>query len=159
MFELKNILVPTDCSELSKDALRIGISFAKKHDAKLVLLYVTSDTPFVGYDNISYLPVEIAQQLQIRLEQGHEKEIGDFWNALYDPDVKVDLLINQGDPFTEIIKFARSNEVDLIIMGTNGRTGIKHILMGSVTEKVVRYSPLPVLTVKHAGQNYDPIES
>jgi len=157
MFDLKNILIPTDCSELSKDALKIGINLAKKYGAKLVLLYVTSDTPFVGYDNISYLPVEIAQQLQGRLEQGHEKELGEFWNSIHDPDVTVDLLVNQGDPFSEIIKFARSNEVDLIVMGTHGRTGLKQILMGSVTEKVVRYSPLPVLTVKHAGQDYDHI--
>ena len=62
-----------------------------------------------------------------------------------------------GEPFTHILKYAKETDMDLIIMGTHGRTGIQHVLLGSVAEKVVRYSPIPVITVKHSKYSYLPL--
>ena len=59
-----------------------------------------------------------------------------------------------GVPFVEIIRYARESEMDLIVMGTHGRTGLGHLLIGSVTERVVRKSPCPVLTVKHPEHEF-----
>ena len=156
--EIKKILIPTDCSELSKDALRIGIDFAKKFDAKLLLLYVANDTSPIALEDLQGLPNEVAQNLRNAAGQRFQRQIEDFWNSLYDSEIKVELEVDTGDPFTQIIKVAKRSETDLIIMGTHGHTGIKHILMGSVAEKVVRYSPFPVLTVKHDEHDYEPYD-
>jgi universal stress protein A len=64
-------------------------------------------------------------------------------------EIEADLTVEYGDPFDEIMRYAKSNKNDIIVMGTHGRTGLMHVLMGSVAEKAVRYSPIPVVTVKH----------
>ena len=67
---------------------------------------------------------------------------------------KTEWLIEEGYPFPRIIEIARKHEVDLIVMGTHGRTGLAHALLGSVAEKVVRKAPCPVLTVKHPEHEF-----
>jgi nucleotide-binding universal stress UspA family protein len=62
--------------------------------------------------------------------------------------------VREGTPFYEIIRFAREGDVDLIVMGTHGHTGLTHVLLGSVTEKVVRKAPCPVLTVRHPEHEF-----
>jgi nucleotide-binding universal stress UspA family protein len=62
--------------------------------------------------------------------------------------------VREGTPFYEIIQFAKEKDIDLIVMGTHGHTGLVHVLMGSVTEKVVRKSPCPVLTVRHPEHEF-----
>jgi nucleotide-binding universal stress UspA family protein len=62
--------------------------------------------------------------------------------------------VREGNPFQEIVQFARDRDVDLIVMGTHGRSGLVHVLMGSVTEKVVRKAPCPVLTVRHPEHEF-----
>jgi nucleotide-binding universal stress UspA family protein len=65
----------------------------------------------------------------------------------------IDSVLLSGNPYAEIIKLAKKEEVDLIVMATHGRTAIEHLLMGSVAEKVLRKSPCPVLTVKKTGHS------
>ncbi len=60
----------------------------------------------------------------------------------------------RGRPFLELIRYARREQMDLIVMGTHGRAGLSHVLMGSVAEKVVRKSPCPVLTIRHPDQRF-----
>lgn len=74
----------------------------------------------------------------------------------YDNDqITIALEIAEGKPFIEIIKAAKNYDVDLIVMGTHGRTGLQHMLIGSVAEKVVRKAPCPVLTVKHPDYEFE----
>jgi nucleotide-binding universal stress UspA family protein len=62
--------------------------------------------------------------------------------------------IREGSPFYEIIRYAKERDIDLIVMGTHGRSGLVHVLLGSVTEKVVRKAPCPVLTVRHPEHEF-----
>ena len=64
------------------------------------------------------------------------------------------IVFREGEPFVEIIRRARKDSVDLIVMGTHGRTGLDHVLFGSTAEKVVRKSPCPVLTVRLPGRRF-----
>lgn len=149
MIIIKNILVPTDCSEISQNALKYAIKFAKQFDAKLILLMVTVSEPLTILNDYGYFSPELHQKLILESDRRAAKDLENFWQQFSNDDVEVELVNLKGDPFTEIVRYAGESEIDIIIMGTHGRTGLKHVFMGSVAEKVVRYSPQPVLTIKH----------
>ncbi len=81
-------------------------------------------------------------------------EIETFWNQFAGYGRKPEVIGLIGDPFDEIIRYSNERAIDMIVMGTHGYTGFKHIFMGSVAEKVVRYSMVPVLTVKQKNFEY-----
>ena len=91
-----------------------------------------------------------------------ERRLAVFAMAALDDLVKRDSLkaiphraeVREGTPFYEIIQFAKENDIDLIVMGTHGHSGLAHVLLGSVTEKVVRKAPCPVLTVRHPEHEF-----
>lgn len=155
MITVKNILVPTDCSDSSVDAAKYAVKFARQFNARLTLLLVTATEPLAVLNDYGYFSPELHQKLVVESAKRAEDQLKEFWQAIADPEIKAELVSVKGDPFTEIIQYAKDNTMDIIIMGTHGHTGIKHILMGSVAEKVVRYSPYPVLTVKQKGYQFD----
>ncbi len=155
MITVNNILVPTDCSESSVDAAKYAVKFASQFKATLTLLLVTATEPLAVLNDYGYFSPELHQKLVIESTKRAEEQLNTFWQSIADPQVEAKLVNVKGDPFTEIIHYAKENTMDIIIMGTHGHTGIKHILMGSVAEKVVRYSPYPVLTVKQKGYKFD----
>lgn len=155
MIKVENILVPTDCSELSKDAVKYAVSFAKRFEANVRLLMVTVSEPITILNDYGYFSPELHQKIVQESDKRAVQELKHFWSEFEDYGVEAELINIKGDPFTEIIRYLKDNPVDLIVMGTHGRTGIKHVLMGSVTEKVVRYSPHPVVTIKHKGFGVD----
>ncbi|MBU3916465.1 universal stress protein [bacterium] len=155
MIKIDNILVPTDCSELSQNAARFAVDFARKFNANLTLLMVTATEALTVLNDYGYFSPELHQKLIIESSSRAESQLKEFWNSVADPDIKANLVNVKGDAFYEIIRYAEEKDIDLIVMGTHGRTGIKHIVMGSVAEKVVRYSPTPVLTIKHAGYKFE----
>jgi nucleotide-binding universal stress UspA family protein len=143
MNPIRKILVPTDFSEHSALALTYAIDLAKRYEAALTLLHVY---PVVNYaaaegfalytpEQLAKLITQLTSQLQA-IEEGARKAGAG----------QISSLMEQGDAYQEILEQAPS--VDLIVMGTHGRTGLKHALMGSVAEKIVRTSPCPVLTVR-----------
>jgi nucleotide-binding universal stress UspA family protein len=149
MIAIKNILVPTDCSELSVKATKYAIKFAKQFNAQMTLLLVTATEPLAVLNDYGYFSPELHQKLVVESSRRAETELKEFWDSIGDVDVPAQLINVKGDPFAEIVRYAKEKEIDIIIMGTRGHTGFKHVLMGSVAEKVVRYAPQPVLTVKH----------
>ncbi len=149
MITINNILVPTDCSDLSVMATKYAIKFAKQFNAQMTLLLVTATEPLAVLNDYGYFSPELHQKLVVESSRRAEMQLKEFWEMVSDPDVHAQLINIKGDPFAEIVRYAKEKEVDIIIMGTRGNTGFKHVLMGSVAEKVVRYSPQPVLTVKH----------
>lgn len=149
MINIKNILVPTDCSEVSQHALEYAIRFAKQFDASLTLLMVTVSEPLTILNDYGYFSPELHQKLIHESDRRARTDLEEFWKEMAEDEIKAKLVNMKGDPFTEIVRFAGENHIDIIIMGTHGRTGLKHVLMGSVAEKVVRYSQQPVLTIKH----------
>jgi nucleotide-binding universal stress UspA family protein len=149
--DINSILCPVDFSEGSEHALRYATAFASAYDATLVLLHVV-ELPFLpsystaGVPDLS-LPVEqIQEECESRLQDLVEEQ-----KKVY-PRIEGRVVV--GAPFVEIIRQARESNVDLLVVGTHGRTGLKHMLIGSVAEKVVRKAPCPVLTVKHPEHEF-----
>jgi nucleotide-binding universal stress UspA family protein len=143
----QRFLVPIDFSEDANQALEYAIGLASKLGARVTLLHVIQPPPWGGADMdvtlpyayslfIQNLEAEVAHRMQACLERvtagGLEGEVA----------------VVRGVPFREILETAKMQQVDLIIMGTQGRTGLQHVLMGSVAEKVVRLAPCPVLVVR-----------
>ena len=152
-FPFQKILVPTDLSENSKAALQLGLALARQMQAGLKVLHVidlreVQVSPYLEPWHVS-LEKELVDQ---RLEQFEA-----FCKAFDTRDVRVEYLHRSGIPFVEIIRFARETSCDLIVMGTHGRTGIAHILIGSVAEKVVRKASCPVMTVKGKDFKFEPV--
>ncbi len=145
MITLKKILCPIDHSDCSKEALKYAVSFAMKDKAKLYLLHVLDIRSFnESIDAISkQIPdEETLNQLKLKLIDCIPEEIRE--------DMDIEALVVQGIPFAEIISTAKENDIDMIVIGTHGRTGIVHMMMGSVSEKVVRKAHCPVLAVRNS---------
>lgn len=143
MIDIKNILCPVDHSDCSKEALKYAVSFAIKDNSKLYLLHVIDIRAFDEGINAMTPQIpddETLAQLKTKLLDCIPEEMRD--------DMNVEALVVQGIPFVEIISTAKRNDVDMIVLGSHGRTGISHMMMGSVSEKVVRKAPCPVLTVR-----------
>jgi len=150
MITLKKILCPIDHSDCSKEALKYAVSFAMKDESKLYMLHVIDIRSFS--ESIDAMTPQIPddetiKQLKTKLLDCIPEEIRD--------DMNVEALVVQGIPFVEIIRTARENDIDMIVIGSHGRTGIAHMMLGSVSEKVVRKAPCPVLTVKPSNHKFD----
>ncbi|QDU64719.1 Putative universal stress protein [Planctomycetes bacterium Pan216] len=150
--ELKRICCPIDFSDAATHSLRYGLTLAQQFGAQLHLLHVVQDImPTVAEPGMAILPSdELIRNLEAGAKEGLEKAIPEDWEH------SVDLLhvVRQGLPFHEICRYAKQEEVDLIILGTHGRSGLAHFLMGSVAERVVRAAPCPVLTVRNPEHEF-----
>ena len=92
-------------------------------------------------------------------EEDVERDVAEFFRTHVPAEMNAIAVLRKGEPYREIIRFAEEENADLIILATHGRTGLSHMLMGSVAEKVVRHSSVPVLTVKpgemHSAQSFE----
>lgn len=141
---LDSILVPTDLSPLSLVALEYANSIAETYDAKVYLVYVCENVPSVKKQKKNPQIIESFRGFKKKVKEELKKIAIEKLNLVDE----VELVILQGNPYKEIIKFAIENNIGLIVVASHGKTGFSHLLMGSVAEKIVRYSPVPVLTVK-----------
>jgi nucleotide-binding universal stress UspA family protein len=138
---LKRILVPIDFSNTSRKALRYAVPIAKQFGAKLTLLHVielpgyTGDPAYVGYD----LP---------GTQRNLNRQLKDLAARILPPDIRASTLVEVGVGFDTITRVARDRSADLIVITTHGYTGLKHVLMGSTAERVVRHAKCPVLVVR-----------
>lgn len=143
MIQLKKILVPTDFSTGSQNALRYACDFAEKFGAELHLM--TSVQELVGdFDAFYAVPGNYLEEVRNDAERRMQAFLDPNWNG----GKRVTRVVKTGVPFLEIIRYAKDSDIDLIVMGTHGRGAVAHMLMGSVAEKVVRKAPCPVLTVR-----------
>lgn len=140
----QHCLVPIDFSEYSLHALDYAIALAGKLYARLTLLHVIQSLPVGGADMGVTLPYAYIENLEEDLRRSLES----YRERITAKGLLSEVVIVHGVPFQEIIETARARQVDLIIMGTHGRTGILHVLLGSVAEKVVRLAPCPVLVTR-----------
>jgi len=149
--QIKTILYATDFSQGARAAMDHVISLAQDYDAKLILLHVIQDISVAEW----YIPTTLSvAEVVADIEKNAWQEMGK-WAAEFSPKVSnIEKIIVRGVPFVEIIKTARGKNIDLIVIGTHGRTGIDHMLFGSTAEKVVRKAPCPVLTVRIAGKEF-----
>ena len=145
MIQLKRVLVPIDFSKSSDRALRYGQQLCEKFGADLHLMHVLEvhlgATPQFG----------MGLALPQRTEES-ETQVIEMLSKLPAGNVPAEINIVRsaahGSPVSEIVKYADANEIDVIVIGTHGRTGLGHVLMGSVAENVVRHATCPVLVVR-----------
>src|SRR5262245_3916213 len=143
MIDLHRILVPTDFSKHSQNAMTYAAAFAEKFAAELYLLHVVQDLALFIPDAVAVAP-PIAPPVEQFLAAARSA----LERVLQETPLKgitVRPEVREGTPFYEIIRFAEETSIDLIVMGTHGHTGLVHMLLGSVAEKVVRKAPCPVL--------------
>jgi universal stress protein A len=141
VIELKNILVPTDFSKISQKALEYALPFAKRFGAKITLLHVIEPLPYPV--DLTFVPMGEAFPIH-----PIEEKLNALAKRLIDPELLKEVLVRIGPAFEVITNVARDCAADLIVITTHGRTGIRHVLMGSTAERVVRHSPCPVLVVR-----------
>ena len=150
MISIKNILCPIDYSVYSEMALKYAIEFAEKYLAKLYLMHVL-DIRVYDINEPELYNVNIVDEATIaKLRERLLRCVTEDTKG----KISVEALIIQGVPFAEIIKASKEYKIDLIVIGTHGRTGISHAIMGSVAEKVVRKAPCPVLTIRHPEHDF-----
>ena len=137
----KTILFPTDFSTVGDAAMEMATSLARDTDAVLLIVHVEEAPMVYGGGDWYYGPPEPSTpQLEKMLEEV----------APTQPTVVCERRLVTGEPADAIIRVAKEEDVDFIVMGTHGRTGITRLLMGSVAEAVVRRAPCPVLTFKQS---------
>lgn len=146
MITLRRIVVPTDLSDFSLAALEYASTLSLIYGADLFLLHVEDVVPPPMYT--THVADLEAGHFQSQTEAEVRKSLEQFAARKINPDLKAHLVLRLGHPVDEIIRFAEEERIDMIVMATHGRTGLKHVLMGSIAEKVVRNSSIPVLTVK-----------
>jgi universal stress protein A len=145
MRDFKTNLCPIDFSQASYEAIGYGLRFARMSEGTVILTHILhnpSDEFFhpagyvIGWD-------EAKAKARALLEEARAKWLGDY--------PKTDLVVDIGDPHELIVGLARDRKVDVIIIATHGRTGLRHLVMGSVAEKVIRHAPCPVFVVRQPG--------
>ena len=142
-FKLKHILVPVDFSDCSKKALEYALPLAQEHNAVITLLFVVEPAYGAGeYGGVDY------SNLKRDAKEHGERELDKLATDELHRDVSVVSLVRTGSPSREIIEAAESLPADLIVISTHGRTGLKHVFLGSVAEHVVQRAPCPVLVVR-----------
>lgn len=148
----QKILAPFDFSEQSKHSLQYAADLARRYEAPITVVHVCDSNLFsVPESYLLYTPTQLPQ-----LMAGVEKKLESVRHELLAANVmQVKTLVLQGTPYVEIVRVAKAEGYDLIVMGTHGRAGISHVLLGSVAERVVRKAHCPVLTIRHPEQKVE----
>jgi nucleotide-binding universal stress UspA family protein len=146
MNKIKKILAPTDYSDLSCIALRHAFETGRELGAEIVVLHVVamSDDWFSKHSELSAARNLMAEQNEF-LDKFLREKFADWMNLL-----EVRQKVELGTPYSNIAEFAEREGIDVIMMSTHGRTGLDHVLLGSVTEKVIAHAPCPVLAIPAA---------
>ena len=151
MIDIKRILVGTDFSSRAHLALRYGAEFAKVFQAELLLCHILEPIDLLGTlppVGESYIPANLPQLQEQQAKSQCEKLLAEIQVP------KSRMILVHGSPFAELIRAARTENADLLILGTHGRGAIAHLLLGSVAERVVRSAPCPVLTVREGEHDF-----
>jgi universal stress protein A len=139
---IKKILVPTDFSAPSRRAMDYAAVLAKESGAEILLLHVIESLPYSVTDTLHVVDHRRA------LEKTAGALLENLRSELAEKELAVKTHLASGTAYDKILKSSRREKADLIVMGTHGRTGMSHLLLGSVAEKVVRLAACPVLTVR-----------
>ncbi len=152
MIELKKIVLATDFSTYSQAATKFGCALAEQFDSELHVLHVLQDlVAVVPEPGVAFPPPgDYMDELRQSAEQALQEVIDSAWEQ----GKQVVRAIRQGPPFLEIVRYAKEVDADLIVLGTHGRAGLAHVLLGSVAEKVVRKASCAVLTVRHDAHEF-----
>lgn len=139
--QFKNILLTTDFSEGSERALQYAIDLAHKHGSKIVVLHALQPEPFTG------VPLDPLHESDVLADRKAEREMAHFAESRLFTGLRHKKLIRRGLVEDVVRAVVQENAVDLIVLATHGRTGIKHLVTGSVAEKIFRGAACPVMTI------------
>jgi nucleotide-binding universal stress UspA family protein len=153
MIQLKRILVPTDFSDHSERAAKYALELARRFQVEEVHCLHVSDIPADLLATSAYYMTGPSEQFIEQVRQEARKNLEQFI-AKNLAGVPVKSAFLEGRAFVEIVRYARDNQIDLMVIATHGRTGVKHALFGSVAEKVIRKAPCPVLVVKREEREF-----
>ncbi len=142
--EIQHILVPIDFSPCSEAAFDFAVDLARRLGARLTLLHVIHVMPLGVAGGEATLPYAYLAEI----EQDAQQALTGYQERAREAGVSAETRVVHGIPPQSIVEIAQDAHADLIVMGTHGRTGLQHILLGSVAERVLRQAPCPVLTVR-----------
>ncbi len=155
--DIRHILVPYDFSEYSHRAFAWAVHLARQWQCPIDLLHVvpllTSTSPLLTSGTFNLAKVQ--ESLQTDAEASLSKVVA----GANTPSVNIRSQVRLGEPFHEICRVAEASHSNLIVMGSHGRTGLAHVFLGSVAERVVRYAPCPVLVVRREATANQPSAS
>ncbi len=140
----ETIVVPTDFSSAAEKALELAAQLARQAGPAKILLVNAYAVPL----ELEALAIYGAKQVYEELAAESDKQLKEILERLRKKGVSGESMGNHGRPEDVIVELARERKADLIVMGTHGRTGVPHVLLGSVAERVIRNAPCPVITVK-----------
>ena len=151
MINLRHILHPTDFSEYSEQALKYACCLATQCGAELHLINIVHDAGLISPPIAGFIPPDYYEQ---QIKHATE-ELASLPDKVINHTGSVTRNVCEGIPFVEIIRYAKENAIDMIVMGTHGYSGLKHLMIGSVAENVVRKAPCPVLTVRPEQHTFE----
>jgi nucleotide-binding universal stress UspA family protein len=153
---MRKILVPVDFSEFSMNALDVAIYIARVKEMTIRLLHVTEDsyTPYYNMVGIGMVEENTLYTYRKELERSLNDQLSEQAEKIRQKNISVEYQILDGTPYKSIIDDAGKQNADLIVMGSHGHNDIEDIFIGGTSEKVIRLSPIPVLTVYEARENY-----
>jgi nucleotide-binding universal stress UspA family protein len=150
MFPCQKILCPTDFSEASLRALKMASEMAENFGSEVILLYVHKPIQHLPGPQIEAREVVFdTEAFEKQMSQGALARLAEISANRFAQGIEPQLMVRLGQPSEEIIKVAAEENVDIIFMATHGRTGLKHIVFGSVARRVVSRAGCPVLTMRH----------
>lgn len=147
---MKKIIVPTDFSDQASQALKFAVDVASQSNGEILLVHVV-DLPTINrtlLDPTKYVDDSIVKEASLRAQKGFDKLISKY----SDSGIKIKTTVEFGNPSLATIKLIEDKKADLVVMGTKGATGLKEIFVGSNTEKIVRGSRVPVISIPKASK-------
>ncbi len=147
MIDVKRIVAPTDFSAHAEHALRYACALAERLGAELHVLHVLSEIVPTGPDPLlmPVMPPQFYQEDEARVAKSLETVVDPSWGK----PRSLSTAVRWGTPAQGIVDYAAEQNADLIVISTHGRTGLSHVLLGSVAERIVRVAPCPVLTIRN----------
>ena len=146
MSRIRRIMHPTDFSRASSAAFKRAVDMAKGNRAELLLVHVMS--PAIPIMADGYVSPQVYEDMEAAAHAGSQKHLGALVNKAKQAGARAKGLLLEGVPHERIARAARSKKVDMVVIGTHGRTGFAKLFLGSVASRVLAVSPCPVLTVK-----------
>ncbi len=146
--KIRRVLVPVDFSDHSQNALRYAVAFASQFGAELILVHIVEQMVYPG--DWMYPPLASSDFATEKREQILER----LKQLSAGVGVKARQIVRLGRAWQEVVEIAKEQKADILIIATHGYTGLKHVLLGSVAEKIVRHAPCPVLTVRPEERDF-----
>jgi len=145
MVEIKKILLPSDFSERTEKVCSYALSLAGKYGAEIDVIHVIHEDLDMSSFYVPHISFDVTEN---EMMKGAEVKLKTFCDDHLKGKADYEIHVRKGTPFNEIIEAAKAFGSDIIVMGTEGKTGIEHAIFGSTAERVLKKSPIPVLTVR-----------